>query len=271
MLVNPTNITEKTYTKLVLRTGLDGFSYCVIDSLQHKVIAVGEKDFSDFPKTSRVEDHFWKAFVEEPTLTKQFDEVVVLHKNSMNTFVPDAVFDEEYLGSYLQYNTKVFETDFFASDAIGKHGMHNVYIPYVNINNFLIDQFGRFDYLHSNTVLVSTLLDLSPNTFEADVFVHFEKKQFSIVAIKNKKLELFNSFEFSTKEDFVYYLLFTAEQLKLNPEIFKLHLLGDITADSELFQIAFKYVRNVSLLEIKPNDNDFSEAENRKNFILFNS
>ncbi len=272
MLVNATNITEKTYSKLVLRVGLDGFSFCVFDTLQNKAVVVGERNFADFPKSSRVEDYFWKAFIEEPTLTKEYDEVVVLHKNSMNTFVPDAVFDEEYLGSYLQYNTKVFETDYFASDVISKHEMHNVYIPYININNFLIDQFGRFDYLHNNTVLVSTLLDSAHNTTEMEVFVHFDKNQFSVIAIQNRKLQLFNSFDYTTKEDFIYYLLFTCEQLKLNPETFTLHLLGDITEETELFKIAYKYVRNVTLFNLSMyNNNDFSDGENRKHFILFNS
>ena len=60
---------------------------------------------------------------------------------------------------------------------------------------------------------------------------------------------LYNSFEYSSKEDFIYYILFAAEQLELNPEKFELQLLGHISKDDPLFKIAYKYIRNVSLLE----------------------
>ena len=49
---------------------------------------------------------------------------------------------------------------------------------------------------------------------------------FEIIVIANKKLQLYNTFQFTSKEDFIYYVLFTAEQLKLNPEKFELLLLG---------------------------------------------
>ena len=86
-------------------------------------------------------------------------------------------------------------------------------------------------------------------------------------------LGIYNSFDFSTKEDFIYYLLFTTEQLNLNPENFKVQLLGLISEDSEFFEIAYKYIRNVSLLDVSnmENKNDLSKADNLKHFILLQS
>jgi len=268
-----TNIAEKNYRKLAVQVGLSGFSYAVLDTLQNRIIAVDEVDFSTYAKTNKIEEWYWKAFLARAELTKTYDEVIVLHDNNLNTFVPKPLFDEDLLGSYLQYNTKVFESDFFAYDAVGTYETNNVYIPYININNYLIDQFGPFEYRHINTVLVNRLLDLSKNIDEKQVFVHFSKKYFEIVVVQNQKLLLFNSFEYATAADFIYYLLFTAEQLQMNPEYFKLQLLGDISEESELFKMAYNYVRNVSLMnvsDIKKN-NDFSIAQNLKHFILFQS
>ncbi len=268
-----TNITEKKYRKLAVQVGLTGFSYAVHDTLQNRVIAVEEVDFSAYAKTNKVEEWYWKAFLDHAELTKTYDEVVVLHNNSLNTFVPKPLFDEELLGSYLQYNTKVFETDFFAYDSVGMYEMNNVYIPYVNINNYLIDQFGPFEYRHVNSVLVNRLLDLSKNIDEKQVFVHFSGNCFEIVVVQNQKLLLFNSFEYATAADFIYYLLFTAEQLQMNPEYFKLQLLGEISEESALFKMAYNYVRNVSLMDVSAlqTNNAFSTAQNLKHFILFQS
>ena len=268
-----TNITDKNYKKLSLQVTLNGFSFCIIDTLNTKIVALTEIDFSDFPKSLKVEDHYWKAFNDYPELKEKYDEIIVLHDSNLDTFVPNALFDEEFLGSYLQYNTKVFETDFFAFDALPNYEMNHVYIPFVNINNYLLDQFPTFNYKHVNTFLVSKLLELSKNIDEKQVFVHLSKNKFEIVVVQNQKLLLFNSFDFVTKEDFIYYLLFTTEQLNLNPEHFKVQLLGLISEDSELFKIAFKYVRNVSLLDVSniENNNDLSKADNLKHFLLLQS
>jgi hypothetical protein len=267
------NITDKNYKKLTLQVTLSGFSFCTIDKLSNKIIALKEIDFSNFPATSKVEDLYWKAFNDNPELKEKYDEVIVLHDSNLATFVPTALFDEDFLGSYLQYNTKVFETDFFAFDSLLNYEMNHVFIPFANINNYLLDQFSTFNYKHVNTILVSKLLELSKNNDEKQVFVHFSKNKFEIVIVQNQKLLLFNSFDFVTKEDFIYYLLFTTEQLNLNPENFKVQLLGLISEESELFEIAYKYVRNVSLLDVSAikNNNDLSKAYNLKHFILLQS
>jgi hypothetical protein len=62
----------------------------------------------------------------------------------------------EFHGSYLQYNTKVLKL-IFLHDEISNYQINSVYIPYVNMNNFFIDQFGTFDYKHANSILVTTL------------------------------------------------------------------------------------------------------------------
>lgn len=103
------------------------------------------------------------------------------------------------------------------------------------------------------------------------MFVHISPKQFEIVVIQNQKLHLYNAYDYKTPEDFLYYILFTAEQLYLNPEHFKLELLGKIMEDDALHTIAYKYIRNVSLFDVSFMQNDFTAMENREHFILFHS
>lgn len=260
------NITDKNYKRLILKVGLKGMSYAIFDSLTSKIIHVEAIAFKNHVST---EEELKLAFETNLALTENYDEVTVIHDNNLSTFVPIALFEEELLGSYLQYNTKVFETDLFAFDELPQHQMNTVYVPYVNINNFLLDQFATFDYKHSSTILVSKFLELSKNNEQKQMFVYFSEGRFEIVVVQNQKLLLYNSFDYLTSTDFIYYLLFTAEQLQLNPEIFPLHLLGEITDQDENFKIAYKYVRN-TVLHTQFNT-DFSLETVRTHFILFNS
>lgn len=268
-----TTITDKKYRKLSIQVSLTGLTFCVFDSLNHTIVTVKEVRFDTFHKATKIEELFADAFRDNAELKDSYDEILVIHNNNLSTFVPEPLFDENFLGSYLQYNTKVFETDFFAFDTISNYQMNAVYIPYVNINNFFIDQFGSFDYKHANSILVTKLLDASKNNDDRKMIVNINPGHFEIVVIQNQKLHLFNSFDYQTPEDFIYYLLFTAEQLSMNPENFKLELLGTVNEEDDYYKIAFKYIRNVSLFDVSnlQKNNTFSTAENLKYFILFQS
>ena len=270
MVVSSVDITQKTYKKLVLQVSLNELSFCVIDLITHKVIHTQEILFE---KNKVIEEQLWRAFVDFSILTNSYDEVVVLHNNNLNAFVPTSLFDPSFLASYLQYNTKVFETDFFAFDAIVPFEINNVYVPFMNFNNFLLDQFESFDYKNSNSVLVKKIIEISKNVEEKQVFVHIQKEHFEMIVVKNQELLLYNSFQYSTPEDFIYYLLFTCEQLQLNPETINIQLLGNCIESDELFKITYKYIRNCSLYKAAHLSEGFdvSEAEIRKNFILYHS
>lgn len=273
MLSNNSNITDKKYKKIAIQVALDGFSYCCFDTLHNTLTAVKEVVFDSNDQFTRIEDLFTKARYENPELAETYDDIVILHDNTLSTFVPTPLFDEQFLGSYLQYDTKVFVTDFFAYDQMVSYQMNNVYIPYVNINNYFVDELGLFTSKHVHTVLVSKLLEASKNIDTKKMFVHMSKSHFEIIIVQNQHLLLFNSFEYKTPEDLIYYLLFTSEQLNLNPENLNLEFLGNISEDDAYFKIAYKYIRNVSLFDVTEvqKNNSFSKAENLKHFILFQS
>ena len=78
-------------------------------------------------------------------------------------------------------------------------------------------------------------------------------------------------FNFQTKEDFIYHILFTFEQLKLEVEEVKLYFTGAIELESEIYTITYQYIRNIFFLE--SNNSIFSklDASKHSNYTLFNS
>lgn len=270
MVVTNNDITNKTYKKLSIQVSLSGLSFCVFDLLSNRILSINSIEFL---KNQVIEEQLWKVFSEFPALSEQYDEIKVLHENTLNTFVPQSLFDENFLGSYLQYNVKVFETDLFAYDSLKNKEINNVYVPYVNINNFLLDQYKSFDFQHASTLLVDTVLDVSRYNFEKQVFIHNQDKYFEIIVVQAGKLVFYNSFEPTTSEDFIYYTLFTFEQLQLNPDNCKVSLFGSITQEHDYFKIAYNYIRNCSLLDVSSlvSKFDITEEKASKYFSLIHS
>ena len=146
-----------------------------------------------------------------------------------------------------------------------------VYIPFVNVNNFLLERFGSFEYKHFSTVLITNLLSTYRYSEHPHIFIHVDRNRMYVVAISNNNLQLYNSFSFKTREDFLYHLLFAAEQLDMDPENFELVLSGDIDKNSELYDIAYTYVRKIGLIENRFKyefDTSVSESLKRKHMTL---
>ncbi len=265
-------ILEKNYKNLVLQVSLTDVSFRINDTLRNKIDSLNSFTFESIPNPNQIEAALTHFFDNAPEFQTKFDDITVLHNNNLLTFVPSVLFDEQYISSYLQFNTKVFESDFYTQDVISNYEMNAIYIPYVNINNYLIDRFGSFDYKHSFSILVKKILDFSKNIDEPQLYVHCQENNFQIIVAKNQKLLLFNTFEYKTESDFIYYILFTAEQLHLNPETLHLKLFGTVSKESNLYQIAYKYIRNVSLFFDHNNlEDNVSHQDYLQHFILIHA
>ncbi|ARV13646.1 DUF3822 family protein [Polaribacter sp. SA4-12] len=258
-------------TKLSIQFNLDGFSFCITNNTTKEVLYFSEYIFEEKQITpegllKKIEE----IFKTDEYLQKDFSSVLVIHQNNLFTLVPNAYFSEVKLSEYLNFNIKTLATDFIAFDDIQSVNAKNVYVPYVNINNYLFQNFGEFEYKHHLTSFIESLITL-PNSDEKKVFVNVSKDTIDIVVLQNKQLEFSNSFYFETKEDFIYYILFTFEQLKLDVEEVKLYFTGDIELESEIYTIAYQYIRNIFFLESKNNIFDKLNASKHSNYILLNS
>ena len=271
-MVKTNNISQiQNNKKLSIQVALNGLSFCCKDLITNEIFDFGEFSFQEFPKTNTIEENLWKVFSENKALIAHYEEVRVLHQNNLNTWVPKPLFNENQLGSYLQYNNKVFPTDFFAFDTLPNYDLVNVYVPYVNITNFLLDQFKEFEYQHSSTILVQELLKINNEKGTSRVYIHFEQHQFQLVVLEQDKLIFYNTFDFQTENDVLYYLLFVAEQLSLDPDQFELYVLGKMTTEHAIFEKMYQFVRNVQMLSVDDLKQKFGrkEAENIANFVLF--
>ncbi|CAL2103270.1 conserved protein of unknown function [Tenacibaculum sp. 190130A14a] len=257
------------HKKLSIQFSLDGFSFCITNYDTEEIIVFTEYTFNKpISSPELLLTNLIEAFKTDEDLQHEFKQVEAVHQNNLSSLVPETYFDRNNLKPYLKYSVKTLATDFITYDDIEKIAAKNVYIPYVNINNFLFQNFGEFEYKHHSTVLIEKLLALS-TTLEKQFYVHVGTTTMDIIVCNNEQLFLYNSFPYKTKEDFLYYILFTAEQLEMDPNEFQLYLFGDIERNSELFNITYNYVRNVAFIKRKTNFFDgSSEFSRNSNFIL---
>lgn len=245
--IKPITNSDLSYTKLSIQISLNGLSFCVLDSISNTIIKQESTLFAEELNPYEVLKNL-TALIEKNELSKlSFSEVTVIHRNTLFSLVPKALFNEKEIANYLKFNTKILANDHIAFDEILNFDIMNVYVPFININNYIYELFGDFEYQHHGTVLIQSLLNNFDGTKEPICYVHILEKQLDITVIENKKLVLYNSFNYTTKEDFIYYILFVLEQLNLDAETLKLKLFGDVEEGDSLYNLCYKYIRNVTV------------------------
>lgn len=233
-----------TNQRLSIQISLSGLSFSILDVSSQTIVAL--KSFKKSRILTPLELLDYLKFVIDTEHLKQntFSQITVIYRNDLSTLVPETLFDETNIADYLKFNNKILPSDFISYDQLS-NGTVNVYVPLVNINNYIYDTFGAFTYKHYSTLFIEHLINLKDG-LDSNMFVDVDENQFEIAVLKEQKLIFYNTFSYSTKEDFIYYILFTAEQLQMNPETFTLVFSGLIDEDSELYEIAYKYVRHIS-------------------------
>ncbi len=181
--------------------------------------------------------------------TSEFSKVIGIHSSPLYTVVPSPLFDANKASEYLKFNTKILSNDFVSYDELEDFNHTVVYLPFVNANNLLFDRFGSFSYFHSISLLLKHFLTAEKFSNKTKVYLYVHNGFFDCIVIKRGALQLCNSYSFKTPEDFIYFVLFCFEQLKLNPDDVDTRLCGAIKEESDLYSMLYTYIRNIGFYE----------------------
>ena len=168
-------------------------------------------------------------FKERDVLKHRFQKVNIIHHNMLNTFIPDEIFDENLTKEYLELNTKLLPGDFIDHDYKVSHHIHNIFVPFVNINNSFLNQNKEIHYTHSFGVFLekASLIRQKQELLPVfDIYINVYPYDFQILIFQNEKIRLFNHFEYSNIDDFLYYVFFVIETVKISDKQAKYHISG---------------------------------------------
>ena len=260
------------YHKLSIQVSLNGLSFCVLDTIGNTIPLSKRIEFGKELTPYEVLKELKSLIRSEGILDFQYTDVVVIHRNTLFSLVPKALFNPEELANYLKFNVKMLANDLVVYDEIPNYDLVNVYVPLVNLNNYIYELFGEFEFKHHGTILLDSLLNFHNKGKSPICYVHVDGNQIDLTVIENKKLLFYNSFVISSKEDFIYYLLFTLEQLKLDPESTKVRLFGTISEGDEFYEIGYEYIQNIAIFEPASDYQEQDEPDQtRVDFTVLNA
>ncbi|MBN4051586.1 DUF3822 family protein [bacterium AH-315-M05] len=238
-----------SYYHLSIQLGLEGFSFCILDTKRNKYIGLGSSRFSKIHDYPNLCDEIKELIHKNDLLQNKYKSVSASIVHGKSTLIPTALFEKSNEKNYLLFNHSLENDEDIATDKLNNLDSLNLYALPHCVESTLKERFPAVKIYHHSSSLIEGLLIQYKNQNDKKLIIHFRSGSFDVVALDGKDLTLYNSFNYQTKEDFVYYILFVCEQLKLNPENLKLVLLGEIEKRSDHYSLLYKYIRNISFGE----------------------
>lgn len=256
------NLKSHIKKELSIQISLSGLSFCILNRSDSEIDYLKHIDFIDKLDPEMLLKKLQGTIFQDTLLTQPFESVLVLFQNELSNLVPEVLFEESNAADYLKFSSKILKTDFISHDKIERNKSVNVFVPYVNINNYLFEVYGEFEYKHASTIFLEQILEAEKEAVDHKMYINVNPLHFEMAVVKKGQLQLYNTFDYDTKEDFIYFVLFSIEQLKLDPESLIIKLSGNITKDDALYQLLYTYIRYVEFDEPNSKYTLHSDLEN---------
>ena len=246
MIQQRNNIDSEAKHSLSVLINRSGLSFLIYDTNHKNVITLKSHDFVDCSAEDELHHFVYKYLNEQEIIGQSFADVRVCVINNLSTFVPQPLFDKNKKASYLESHADIRIRDYVSFDILKSAQIANVYIPYVNVNNMLLESFGKFSYVHCSSLLLEILSKKNNDKNEPFWFVHVQYDLAYFYLMKKGKLHFYNSFRWKNEKDLLYYTIAVAKNNNLELEKATLWLSGRIKQGDETHQLLSNYVYKTS-------------------------
>lgn len=213
-------------------------------SLNH--LAIAEKGFANELKEGFQIEQFVNALKESPVkISKKYSQVNISVANTHFSIIPKPLFDKAKINEYLNLNTTLKKDFDVRFKTLEKEGIVVCYGIPSELNSWIKKIFPQAKVTHDMAVAIESVLRDFHSLSDDRLILNIHRGYFDFLFLKKGKLAFANSFLYGEKEDLLYYVLFTCEQLGIDPLETETFLLGEIKKGSEKHQLLFQYIKHL--------------------------
>jgi hypothetical protein len=242
--------------RLSIQVSLNGFSFSILDMVRGKFVVLKHYDLSPMSNHDQKADKVKQILASDKHLQPSFKESVALVVTRKSTLMPASYFQSENLKSYLAFNHDLDELDELHFNPLQEIDAYDVFTIPNPLSNTILDHFGKIPYYHHGLPFLHYHLDNASGARKIAALSIFEGF-IDIGVFSENNLLFYNTFQWSTHEDILYYLLYVYKQLKLDVSSNELYICGSTGDQKDLKKLIDQYIKK-SHLQRPPNDFTYS-------------
>jgi hypothetical protein len=208
---------------------------------QLTIILLNTNSVIDFYHNIKIENNLTDIFNNEKTLQLKYRKTTITFSNIAYTLVPNYLFVNEHSKEILEFSSDI--SDVIKLEKIREIDSTLIYSISEEIENLVSNFFPSATLKPQQSILIEQYIQAKNKLDNAYLF--FNENILNITIFKDENLVFSNAFLFKTKEDILYYILFTFEQLKISTESVKVKLYGHIVKNDEIYKLLYDYIRNI--------------------------
>jgi len=233
-------------------------SYCIVDKNKYRCYLLFSQNYES--------QNLLKILNEDEFITREFLSKSISFVNFPNTLIPKELYNEKDKKNIFSVNHS-FTNEELVIDEL-KSKIINLYaIPntiFQTVKNVIPEAIIR----SNSSILINNFLSL--NNLQETMFLFLKDSYINIVVTKCDGLIFQNKFEYQTKEDLLFYVLFSIQQLNFSNEEINTIIYGNIS--KEEYNILYQYIRNIKFgnkLKDISCSNEFNNIEDHCYNILY--
>ena len=243
---------------LSIELSSSSLSYCIIDTQKYRCLLLSSQKLET--------DNLLEIFSNDDYLSQNFKSKSISFVNFANTLVPFELYEkkdkENLFALNHELNDEVLLEDNLREEIINLHAVPKLFFQ--TIKNILPAATLR----SQSSILINNFTNL--NLKVETMFLYLKDSFVNIVVTKGKNLLFQNKFNYVTKEDLLFYVLFSIQELNFSNEDINTIVYGNVTEDE--FSILYDYIRNIKYgnkLKDISCSNEFNSIENHCYSILY--
>ena len=262
---------QKSSLNLSIHISVGGLSFFTQHSSTKQIVSFHKKSFPTTVTVEKLHEEIYKELKNNNLIGQTFHRVLCSVENNLATLVPKSLFEHNALHQYINKDIDVHKNDFITHDSFDSTDWVTVYVPFVNVNNMLIDAFGSFTYFHAVSIWIHALSKHPTSDGDLTWSLYKEGSHIHLVLLRDKALQFYNCFEANNPKDVVYYTLLMANKNNISPSEVPLFVAGDILAEDPTFNALYDFIRSINFLSPQNETlNKTPRLDTHQDFCLLN-
>jgi Protein of unknown function (DUF3822) len=233
---------------LVLNIDQQRFVFSLVDGVSNQCIRLEDYLLPTQTTPEQQLKTLQKLVSKHDILASMFwQSVTVMFNNQSFTLIPQLLFRREYASRYLLLARGTMlqpdeEIHYYSHESIKAI---NVYSVYNKLYDWLLElyPFQDIQFMHQSSAYIEQTLKATNNM----VAVYCEKTAFTMIYTENGKLIFCNRFLYKQSSDFVYYVMFCLQQLKIDTQKVSIQLFGEISTSADIYQELEKIISSIQI------------------------
>ncbi|MEI6817146.1 MAG: DUF3822 family protein [Bacteroidota bacterium] len=231
---------------LYLELGFDGITICVVDVNTGFSSALVHYQFQKISSLAALCDKSESIFTTNDIFKINFRKVYCSIINQKSTLVPVPVFEKGKEALLLGLNCSLDDDDLILINRFKQMDAVNIFAIPKPMRKVIQSHFPLAEFHHYSTALIENTLLENKMDQDKNVVLNIHPSHFEILIISQKTLLFYNTFNYSSAEDVLYYLLFVFEQFNISTDTIKVKVTGELDKHSSIYSLLYKYVRNIN-------------------------